>query len=193
MSPEQARGRDLDGRSDLFSLGCVLYRLCTGGLPFRGEDTTAILTALIHNTPRPVRELNPDVPLVLAELIDRLLAKDPAARPASAQAVAEELQAIEREVPNGAAACAWPPRVLWMAGAALGVVVALVLAVVALMPGSGTMVVRAADEAARGALQKAAVRVVDQHTGEARRIVLGGAIAAAGALSGSTRPAYRTA
>jgi tRNA A-37 threonylcarbamoyl transferase component Bud32 len=91
MSPEQARGEKLDGRSDLFSLGGVLYYLCTGTIPFDSQNTMAMLTALAVDDPRPVRELNPAVPEALADLIHRLLAKNPADRPASARAVYEEL------------------------------------------------------------------------------------------------------
>src|SRR5205085_2495125 len=96
MSPEQAFGGTVDARSDLFSLGCVLYRLTTGALPFPGKDTMAILIALAHDAVRPVRELKPDLPDALAELIHRLLAKEAAARPASATEVVEALQTIER-------------------------------------------------------------------------------------------------
>jgi hypothetical protein len=97
VAPEQVRGGTADPRSDLFSLGCVLYRACTGELPFQGADTLARLAALAVDTPRPVHELNPAVPPALAGLVMRLLAKDPAARPPSARAVVEALQAIERE------------------------------------------------------------------------------------------------
>jgi formylglycine-generating enzyme required for sulfatase activity len=98
MSPEQARGKPLDGRSDLFSLGCVLYRLLTGELPFTAPDTLALLYALSNVAHRPVRELNPEVPEIVAEMVDRLMAKDPEDRPTSARLAAEALQAIEREL-----------------------------------------------------------------------------------------------
>jgi serine/threonine protein kinase/Leucine-rich repeat (LRR) protein len=96
MAPEQARGEGVDHRCDLFSLGVVLYRMCTGRLPFTGTSTMAVLTSLATDTPRPVRDLNPAVPPELADLVMQLLSKDPAKRPASANDVAERLQALER-------------------------------------------------------------------------------------------------
>jgi serine/threonine protein kinase len=95
MSPEQARGLKVDYRTDLFSLGAVLYRLGTGRLPFPGPNAMAILTALAVDTPPPLRTHNPDAPAALDDLIHRLLAKDPAHRPASAADVAAELLRME--------------------------------------------------------------------------------------------------
>lgn len=95
MAPEQARGETADSRSDLFSLGCVLYRLCTGKTPFEGPTIMSVLTALATQDPAPVAQLNRDIPEVLAGLVMRLLAKRPEDRPASAQAVLDELRAIE--------------------------------------------------------------------------------------------------
>ncbi|MCE9562537.1 MAG: protein kinase [Planctomycetes bacterium] len=94
MSPEQGRGLPMDGRSDLFSLGGVLYRLCAGRLPFHGDTTMALLMSIGIDEPVLVRDFNPDVPKPLANLIHRLLAKDPAHRPPTAQAVADELNAM---------------------------------------------------------------------------------------------------
>ena len=88
MAPEQARGRRVDGRADLFSLGVVLYQMLTGKRPFRGPDSLAILTALAVDDPVPVRDLNPAVSPVLADLVHRLLSKDLDGRPASAAEVA---------------------------------------------------------------------------------------------------------
>jgi eukaryotic-like serine/threonine-protein kinase len=96
MSPEQARGERVDARADLFSLGCVLYRLCSGHPPFRGKTLTAVLTSLAVDNPPPVRKLNPAVPPALGTLIGRLLAKDPAARPQTAREVVQALRDIER-------------------------------------------------------------------------------------------------
>jgi serine/threonine-protein kinase len=76
MSPEQARGDSIDTRSDLFSLGSVLYTLCTGRAPFRAETTMGVLRRISDDVPRPIREINADVPEWLVSIIDRLLAKD---------------------------------------------------------------------------------------------------------------------
>jgi serine/threonine protein kinase len=94
LSPEQASGKPVDARSDLFSLGCVLYRLTTGVLPFQGEDILALLTALVTTKPTPPQEVNPDVPPALSDLILRLLSQQPDRRPASAREVADALDAI---------------------------------------------------------------------------------------------------
>jgi serine/threonine protein kinase len=91
MSPEQADGRAVDHRSDLFSLGTVLYALCTGRPPFRGDTTLAVLRRVVETTPSPIRELNPEVPDGLAAIIDRLLAKDPGRRFQTAGEVADLL------------------------------------------------------------------------------------------------------
>ena len=98
MSPEQARGEPAGTGSDLFSLGCVLYHLCTSRSPFEGETIMAVLSALSSDIPSPLRELEPGVPLALDELVMRLLAKDPANRPISAQSVVNTIKAIERDL-----------------------------------------------------------------------------------------------
>ena len=109
MSPEQAGGEKVDARTDLFSLGCVLYCLCTGAMPFTGDTTMGLLTALAAAHPKSVRDLNPYAPEALADLVMRLLAKKPGDRPASAQEVVEALQAVERAaLDERSAACIQP-------------------------------------------------------------------------------------
>jgi serine/threonine protein kinase/WD40 repeat protein len=99
MAPEQARGdKNVDARADLFSLGCVLYRLCAGDAPFKGETTMGVLLAIAVNNPLPLRQVNDRVPLSLSNLIMQMLSKDPTKRPASASEVCGRLQTIEREI-----------------------------------------------------------------------------------------------
>ena len=107
MAPEQGRGESVDARCDLFSLGCVLYRMATGEAPFRGTDIISTLMAVATDNPRPPHELEPGLPPVLSELILGLLAKAPGDRPKSAQAVAETLEGIAAE---GAASRVTPSK-----------------------------------------------------------------------------------
>ena len=100
MAPEQARGDNLDHRADLFSLGCVLYSLLSGELPFEGSTLMAVLYRLANEIPRPITEKVPSVPAPLADLISALLAKKPEDRPASAAIVAARLAEIEPLCPN---------------------------------------------------------------------------------------------
>lgn len=95
MSPEQARGGEVDARSDLFSLGSVLYRLISGAPPFTGENAFAVVLAMTQHPHAPLR--NPHAPEALTRLVDALLAKDPRHRPASARDVAKELRRIESQ------------------------------------------------------------------------------------------------
>jgi hypothetical protein len=91
MAPEQASGETLDHRADLFSLGSVLYTMCSGRPPFRANNTLAVLRRVAEDTPRPIRDIIPEVPTWLCDLISRLHAKKPEDRFASAQEVADLL------------------------------------------------------------------------------------------------------
>jgi serine/threonine protein kinase len=94
MSPEQAKAKGVDARSDLFSLGCVLYDMCAGQSPFHAKETMAVLLAVSSQNPRALSELNPNVPELLVILIMRLLAKHPDDRIPTARLVAEMLSGI---------------------------------------------------------------------------------------------------
>jgi len=92
MAPEQAMGEGGDARSDLFSLGVVLYEMCAGQPPFQGNSALAILKQITDTKHRPLRELNPDVPDWLAQMVDELLEKKPENRYQSASDLAEVLE-----------------------------------------------------------------------------------------------------
>jgi WD40 repeat protein len=91
MAPEQARGESLDARADLFSLGSVLYAMCTGRAPFRASGSLAVLKRVCDETPTPIRETNPEIPQWLVAIIDKLHAKEPAERFQSASEVTDLL------------------------------------------------------------------------------------------------------
>src|SRR5205807_3140979 len=91
------QGQPVDARCDLFSLGGVLYRMCTGKAPFKGLDTMSLLMSLAMDTPQTPRELNGQMPPALSDLIMRLLAKNRAERPASAEDVADAIRALEND------------------------------------------------------------------------------------------------
>src|SRR5262249_19837759 len=110
MSPEQARGEAIDQRTDLFSLGSVLYTLCARKPPFAGDTVGAILKRVCEDEPAPLRDLNPNVPDCLCQVIAKLHAKKPCDRFASAREVADllsaqlaRLQQAELPAPTGAA------------------------------------------------------------------------------------------
>ena len=92
MSPEQARAEKVDHRSDLFSLGSVMYAMCTGHAPFRAESSYSVLRLITDKEPRPIREINPDVPEWLCAIIGKLIAKQAGERFGSAKEVAGLLE-----------------------------------------------------------------------------------------------------
>jgi eukaryotic-like serine/threonine-protein kinase len=129
MSPEQTRGEKLDGRSDLFSTGIVLYQMLTGVRPFKGDTPYAVATKVEREEPTPVDRLRPDVPGALRRVVARCMAKQPEQRFQSGRELADALVKVLAEIDEAAQAKARPRivplRVKWAATMALIVVVVM--------------------------------------------------------------------
>jgi Leucine-rich repeat (LRR) protein/predicted Ser/Thr protein kinase len=201
MAPEQARGQTIDHRCDLFSLGCVLYRLLAGRLPFQGPTALAVLTSIALDAPKDIRDLSPEVPPAVSDLVTRLLAKSPADRPVSAQAVVEAIRETERglsvarqqatiatpatsaEASAGqdVTAALTPPKPagrrkrLVLAAAVVSAVIALAAAIgiVRVATDKGEFVIETDDPAVAVAVEKAGITLQDKKTGRQYEVKVG--------------------
>src|ERR1700757_2931344 len=132
MSPEQVRGKELDARSDLFSFGAVLYEMCTGVLPFRGDTSALIFNAILERPPVPTLRINPDTPHKLDDIINKCLEKDRNLRYQHASEIPTDLQRLKRDTESGktvtsVAAPRWSQRWLLIGAVVLLFVIAAIV------------------------------------------------------------------
>ena len=126
MSPEQIRGEPLDGRTDLFSLGVTLYEMATAQLPFSGENVAAVCQAVLHEAPRPVSQVRPDMPKELETIIENCLKKDRQLRYQRAADLVAALEALKRGRESGLLIAGTKRLTRWLA-ASLALVLLVVL------------------------------------------------------------------
>jgi hypothetical protein len=122
IAPEQALGREVDARADIYSLGATFYRVVTGETPFKGSSAREIVLQQIHEDPQPVREVNPEVPDDVAAVIEKMMRKDPDERHASAAELIEDLERVQKAHHYGRRSS----RTAWILAAAVTLVLIVV-------------------------------------------------------------------
>ncbi|HEX2464647.1 MAG TPA: serine/threonine-protein kinase, partial [Thermoanaerobaculia bacterium] len=179
MSPEQVLGRTLDGRTDLFSLGAVLYCMVTGRRPFEGPSVPEVLDSVLRREPAPVATINQEVPPGLARVIERCLAKEPSHRYGDARQLRADLERVARAIDRGGllgggGRALWPRRLPRTATlAVLGLALAVVVSAIAYLRRDGG---GASDVVDAGPV--IAVLTFANQTGDPEKDYLGQAIAA---------------
>ena len=166
MSPEQARGKDLDARTDLFSFGVVLYKMATGALPFRGSNNAAVLQEILNATPTPADQLNPQLPARVQAIIQHALEKDRDTRYQNAKEMLTDLQQVKHEREGSAAKSAWEllQQVVAQKKIAIGASVAAIMLIAVTIAGFYYRSVRARSLTARDTIVLADF---ENHTGDA--------------------------
>ena len=109
MSPEQAEGKQIDHRSDIFSIGIILYEMATGRRPFQGDTTASLLSSILRDTPTSATEINPHLPRDIGRITKRCLSKDPERRYQTAKDVRNELEVLKHDVDSGEVLEGTPP------------------------------------------------------------------------------------